>query len=212
MKTQTHFFALLSLAIWSNTSSLTYAEEPVTRTTSTGAVFTQIMDRPHFEGAWQDPSGIIWGNTVTYFDGLVRGMTQPEAIQYCQSIGGQLPSRKDFEQLGRFMGATGTGSTYDNTHYSPQILPGLADRKFWTSSHHPEDDDLGYYFEGKFGYFFSTTSSDPIFQFAALRAEARLKVRFQGTSTSSLKPVCGYLNSKYIRLSDPLRLQHFEQK
>jgi hypothetical protein len=131
--------------IESRIRELQNGDEQMTRTTITGAVFTKITDREHFEGAWQDQSGMIWGNTVKNANGSDRGMNQIQATEYCQSIGAQLPSREDFARLREYMGAQ--SGTY-RRGYLPQILPGLADNWYWSSSFFPSDSNYAFIFVG----------------------------------------------------------------
>jgi hypothetical protein len=74
-------------------------------------------------------------------------MNQYQATEYCQSIGAQLPSREDFTRLREYMGAQ--SGTYRG--YTPQILPGLADNWYWSSSVHPDYSYYAYDFSGNYG-------------------------------------------------------------
>jgi len=105
--------------------------------------------------AWEDPSGMIWGNIAENEDGSARFMNHKDATDYCNSIGAELPSREDFIRFREYMGAK-PGS---HEGYKPEILPNLTyiddkgdthTRQFWSSirADHP---NFAFYFIGQNG-------------------------------------------------------------
>ena len=103
-------------------SSAVYAGSPTgTLITQTGHVFTDRDDLA--QGAWQDPSGMVWYNTSD----VPKSFDAANAD--CEAKGLSLPHLRDFERLRSYMGA----SEYSHHGFSQQILPYLGN-KFWSSS------------------------------------------------------------------------------
>jgi hypothetical protein len=153
-----------------------------TRRTTTGAVFTRVT-RAGFGEAWRDPSGMIWGDIVRNADGSRRTMNQDQAFEYCLSMnpdpserdriraalgagrdpgrGVYLPRRQDFLRLRETMEAR--SEPYEG--YTPQVLPNLTRNEgsrtysnyFWSSSVHPDDSYVAYFFYGRNGVIFNAT-------------------------------------------------------
>lgn len=137
------------------------------RTTDTGAVFTRDRSHAALGEAWRDPDGLVWGDIVKNENGSARYMVQSSeymkeigkslpnrtlgAKEYCERIGARLPSREEFTRLREYMGAqSGT-----DRGYSPQVLPNLSDRWFWSSSVYPNVSDVAYFFYGRYGYIYN---------------------------------------------------------
>ena len=142
-------------------------EERLTKKTASGSEFKRvseeelkrlgIKDSKKFGEAWEDPSGMIWGDIVKKEDGSPHYMNHKDAIDYCKSIGADLPSREDFVRLREYMGAKPGRSD----GYAPQILPNLTytdkgetySRYFWSSSVRPDFSNSAYVFNGRLGDF-----------------------------------------------------------
>lgn len=100
-------------------------------TTPKGAIFERVS-RENFGEAWKGPDGLIWSDWVG------RG-THEDAVQMCKNIGGELPSNADFER-GRM-------------NEFREVLPGMKDRWFWSSSPHPKRSNDSYSFYPDHGIF-----------------------------------------------------------
>lgn len=119
-----------------------------TRTTKSGHAFTRNTSYPKLGEAWQDPTGMIWGDLVkTEASPILNRVSHQEADDYCQSIGAVLPKVEDFKRLREYMGAN-AGSPEG---YEPQILPNLKDHKFWNEGVSRDYDGMAYYFNGTVG-------------------------------------------------------------
>lgn len=103
--------------------------------TSKGEVFERVV-RANFGEAWKDSDGLIWSD-------VVGRSNQYDAVNKCKTLGGELPSRQDFER-GKAKGIR-------------EVLPNMGDRCFWSSSVLPGSaDDNGnaddaYVFSGNYG-------------------------------------------------------------
>lgn len=140
-----------------------------------------ITNPKAFGEAWQDPSGMIWGDVKRLPDGSPRTMNHSDAEAYCKKLGAELPSGyeinwngtggypnrdSDFVRLSKYMGAKyvfdDRGRKYSDKGYSPQILPNLTyeeDGKtksavFWSSSVNPRTG-VGSGFYGQYATFVS---------------------------------------------------------
>lgn len=139
--------------------------------------FTRDTSNPALGDAWRDPSGTVWGDIVANTDanhsikymvqssaymtqiGRPLPVAQLGALEYCASIGAELPTREDFGRLRGYMGATTAATAYQGTGYTPQVLPNLTrvengqthSNNFWSSSVRPDDSDDAYYFDGRYG-------------------------------------------------------------
>lgn len=122
------------------------------RVTTTGAVFSQDRSFLLLGEAWLDPKGLIWGDTVMESGRAVRPMNYLDANRYCTSIGAQLPTKDEFNQLREYMGWT----SEDPKGYSPQVLPNFSDYYwFWSSTPYSDHPDFAYgfaSFQGDFDY------------------------------------------------------------
>lgn len=130
-----------------------------TRRTTSGHVFTRDHSLAALGDAWRDESGMIWGDIARNDDGSIHYMKHYQAVEYCQNIRAELPSRADFERLRSYMGATEDSSN----GYTPQALPNLyrmvngrpQSYYFWSSSvlldasYAPSYD--AYFFDGRDG-------------------------------------------------------------
>jgi hypothetical protein len=94
-----------------------------------GTVFVRDFSHPSLKEAYRDPSGLIWGAPA---DGW---MNQQKAEDYCRSLHARLPSREEFVQLIKFLG-DGSASGYSpyQSDEQPQVLPGIGDGWFWSST------------------------------------------------------------------------------
>ena len=124
------------------------------RVSITGAVFTRDTSNPALGEAYRDPSGLIWGSVVTTPQGKIEKMTQYDAEKYCKSIGAWLPTREEFEQLAEYLGQGTASAGYDPylTDGKTEILPGLANRYFWSASVYSLSHILSWVFLGGNGY------------------------------------------------------------
>ena len=121
-----------------------------------GAVytFTKVSRQGLGEG-WRDPSGLIWFNRAT------DTMNQYRASEHCSQMGGRLPTRAEFEQLGLYMGATRNArGEYVYGGFSPQVLRELSGHWFWSSSVYPGDADYAYEFNGDYGVIYYAYRND----------------------------------------------------
>jgi len=82
-------FQLIVLAVVAGFIGVAHADS-VKRTSTTGAVFTQIINHPELGDAWLDPSGLIWGDTPLDSDGNPINLNHADATQYCAKIGARL--------------------------------------------------------------------------------------------------------------------------
>ncbi len=119
-----------------NLQNLTGGSE-IQRVSITGAVFTRDTSNPALGEAYKDPSGLIWGSVVKTREGNIKYMNEQDAEKYCRSIGAQLPTGEEFEQLAMYLGQ---GAGFDSSPYladgKTEILPGLANHDFWSTSDH----------------------------------------------------------------------------
>lgn len=96
-----------------------------------------VRDRlvPSLEGAYRDPSGLIWGSALdcrTSSTPCFKHMTPGEADQYCRKMGTRLPTRIEFQKLATYLGKGSTenysGLTKDKTD---EMIDGLSDNDGW---------------------------------------------------------------------------------
>lgn len=116
----------MALAVLPN---LAYAKVEST----SGHAFVEVTNQPEFGTAWKDESGVTWGDVAMGPDALPRSLNEEEAASYCRSIGATLPTREQFKMLSKYLGY---GSA---SGYSPEILPHLDGRYYWSSSVEPLD-------------------------------------------------------------------------
>lgn len=107
-----------------------------------------------FGEAFRDPSGMIWSSPAMRA-GQHALMSYADAAKFCEARNARLPSLADFKRLARLLGsATENGysvSTYDGRN---DVLPGLSDGVFWSSTVKPDSAGvalLGYGFNGMHG-------------------------------------------------------------
>jgi hypothetical protein len=74
-----------------------------------------------------------------------RKMNHDQAVAYCRDQGARLPTKEEYEALGRAMGRDERGKGYQRN-----LIPEMEDRWFW-SSLYGLGDDFAYYFYGNFG-------------------------------------------------------------
>ncbi len=124
------------------------------RVSVTGAIFTRDTSNPKLGEAYRDPSGLIWGSVVKTSQGATKHMNEYDAKRYCESIGARLPTKVEFEQLARYLGQ-GTAEGYDPylADGKTEILPGLADRWFWSASVVSYNRSFAWYFYGGFSHY-----------------------------------------------------------
>lgn len=70
---------------------------------STGAVFKLNRDAGLGDNAWMDPSGLTWG-AITYHGGELVKLDRRAAEAYCGQYGARVPTKKDYERLGEYLG------------------------------------------------------------------------------------------------------------
>ncbi|MBY0371159.1 hypothetical protein K2X33_10765 [bacterium] len=157
-----------------------------TRTTRNGTKFTQptsedltalgITDLIKFGEAWEDPTGVIWGDVARGKDGFPKTMSHAAASAYCAGIGARLPTGyvdsqngkgknpktdSDFVRLRKYMGAK-RGTEFrkpEAKDYNPEILPNLAvEYRYWgadqpsdTYNGQPWDSEVRSIFNGSNG-------------------------------------------------------------
>ena len=100
-------------------------------------------------GAWLDEhTGLIWSEASRETMNLV------DAVAYCRSRGGELPSGPQIKEWTRSLGKDAAGELPDLFSYNQY-------RQFWSSRVHPDSYDA-YAFVGRTGYvgLFSRASSD----------------------------------------------------
>ena len=94
-----------------------------------GAIFERVS-RDNFGEAWKGPDGVIWSDRT-------GSDTQFNAVYACENLGGELPSRANFER--------GEANGFR------EVLPNMKDHWFWSSSVNPSDPYYGNYFSGNYG-------------------------------------------------------------
>jgi len=77
-------------------------------------------------GAVHEAAGLIWSAVAP------KKMNQYDAEKYCQGLGARLPTKEDWEALGKIPGPGGKSN-----FNSDLILPGTKKRWFWSSSSSP---------------------------------------------------------------------------
>jgi hypothetical protein len=115
-----------TLALFGTSLGAQASTTPTIRTSLAGHKFTQTTNHPELGDAWQDESGLIWGDVVqkhnmsstdvnNYCDKTIAPdvgddcqMTQSNAIAYCESINAALPSKSQFERLSALAGDSNT--------------------------------------------------------------------------------------------------------
>lgn len=80
-------------------------------TTSEGASYERVF-REDFGESWMGPDGLVWSDVVG------RG-SQKDAVEICKNIGGELPSRAEFER----------GESNDFR----KVLPSMEEYSYWSS-------------------------------------------------------------------------------
>lgn len=121
------FFVVLSLNVWGR-------EVPLEKVSVTGAVFTLNLSHPPLGNAYQDPSGVIWGDLVIENNRVVQ-TDASSAEAYCESIGARLPSLEEYKNLAKYLGYGSRGGySPDTQDGSDMILLGLPFHWYWTST------------------------------------------------------------------------------
>jgi hypothetical protein len=132
MLNKIYLFLLLSLI----TSLNLFANDiaPAQKISSTGAVFTLNLTHPELGDAYQDPSGLIWGDLVIVNKHVVQA-NYSQASAYCKDIGARLPTLQEFLNLAKYLGA-GTKKGYNPSTSDGQdtMLLGLPYYWYWTST------------------------------------------------------------------------------
>ncbi len=115
------------------------------RVSNTGAVFTRDTSNPDLGEAYSDPSGIIWGSIVTVSPN--NTLNHYDALKYCRARRARLPTKEEFEQLAKYLGE-GTAQRYSPflADGKTDLLPGLSNHSFWSSSIDPKGSKYAYYF------------------------------------------------------------------
>jgi hypothetical protein len=126
---------------------------------ATGAVFTVDDSHPALGIAFRSPTNVVWGDILIY------GNTRDAAIAYCGSIGAQLPTVKDYEELVQQLGGHGNYSARSTFAGGLDVLLNLSYNHAWTSSKHEKFDgtmvDSGQAFNGSNGGFFGLDPNAP---------------------------------------------------
>jgi hypothetical protein len=165
----------LWLTLFSLISCFTLQAGPPRKETKTSkpgnATFTRVpeeelrqfvLNPKKFGEAWEDPSGVVWGDTARDQNGNAIEMTRAKASNYCADIGASLPTREQFEQLAKYLGGERrtffSAGGYPRSYiegYKPQILPNLTYEDKWGTSGYcfwaslyPYDSDEAYFFFG----------------------------------------------------------------
>jgi hypothetical protein len=87
---------------------------------------------------WRDPSGLIWFPRSRMF------LDHKDAEYYCKASGGRLPTVREWQQLGVYMGATrDSQGSYRHEGYLPQLLPNLNGHWFWSSEPYSFNGETG---------------------------------------------------------------------
>jgi len=134
--------SLQSQLILVNAKLETLKDQPASRVSSTGAVFTRITGNAVLGEAWQDPSGVIWGDVVTDLEGNTKYLTVGPAADFCASNGARLATYQDLKNLKAYLGyGTRAG-------YKPQILPNLVNSWFLGERVRPGADSAFTFYGG----------------------------------------------------------------
>ncbi len=125
------------------------------RVSITGAVFTPDTSNLALGEAYRDPSGLIWKTAFKTPEGYWNILNQSDADKYCKALGARLPTREEYEQLAKYLGA----DTSKPDGYSPYLADGrtdffpcLSSCSFWSSSIGPDFSRTVASFDGYFGY------------------------------------------------------------
>jgi hypothetical protein len=101
-----------------------------TQKTECGFTFDSNSYYPFLGEAWKDDEyGIIWGDIIIDAKGNEIQFNQQDAINYCKSIGAELPSYGDYTALIASLCGNVEGYTVDL-----DILPNLKGHIFWSST------------------------------------------------------------------------------
>lgn len=90
-----------------------------------------------------DPAGRVPPFTLS--DVAPNRMNHADAVQFCLAHGGRLPTKEEYEALGRAMGRGRPGG------YDRNRIAGMDARWFWSGSVHPDNADGAFFFSGNFG-------------------------------------------------------------
>jgi hypothetical protein len=94
----------------------------------------QNTSHPELGNAYQDPSGLIWGDIVVFAGGNSL-MTGAVANQYCVDRQATLPTLQQFEQLMTYLGyGSSKGYSPYTQEGSAEVLPGLVGHRIWSST------------------------------------------------------------------------------
>jgi hypothetical protein len=89
----------------------------------------------------RDPQGTVQSFILSHVTD--RSMNQAAAVAFCAAKGGRLPTKNELDALKRAMTQQG--------RYNPDLIAGMWDTYFWSSSVHPDGADYFYYFNGYSG-------------------------------------------------------------
>ncbi len=124
--------------------------------TTTGFEFIRDTSHAKLGESWRDESGMIWGDSVRGDYGGPSIMSHAQAVDYCRNRGAELPSVEDFIRLRKYMGAAhGFIKGEFPVGYKTQILPGLMNCTFWSSSLNPDNAEKALVFSGGRGEIFA---------------------------------------------------------
>ncbi len=140
--------ALIKLAN-ARIDELNQAAENANHVSNAGAIFIRDTSIPALGKAYKDPSGLIWGSPIVT-NGQINRMTQSNAGKYCQDIGSRLPTKDEYIQLAKYLGAPQSYNPY-LTDGKTEILPDLSQYDFVSSSVQKNDPLNIYYFDGRSG-------------------------------------------------------------
>lgn len=123
------FFTLFAcFSAWSS------EEVPSQKVSVTGAIFTLNQTYPELRNAYEDPSGLIWGDLVIENNKVLQ-TDAASAEAYCKSIGTRLPTLEEYRKLGEYLGRGTKGGyspyTQDRNDF---VLFGLPFYWYWTST------------------------------------------------------------------------------
>lgn len=164
------FFSLLVAGYTTFAEKLNSDEQRISL--STGAIFTRDNSNPKLGEAYRDPSGLIWGATVTVrgapnyinpIDPKYKRQYDAMAVaEDCKNIGARLPTMEEFEQLAKYLGL---GSPKGYSPYQldakTEVLTGLYRQWFWSSTGYPGYEDYAFGFiseTGRIGFAVRTDS------------------------------------------------------
>jgi hypothetical protein len=136
--------------------------------TNQGSLFT-LVEHPKLGRAWKDPDGMVWGKSLgraKHHQGPVDSkgiITDSPAVQMCKAVGGELPTKKDYERFQKYFGLKPDESlTDEGLAEMKSLFPDMKGAWFWSSSVYPDSPDSAFGFSGVNGgiaYYYRTNNN-----------------------------------------------------